>query len=353
MVGKLHELAHRVFSQVFERKLLTMGIDEGELETIGGARMSVRRKRGKEPDSAYIPTLVRPYDDCWPTLVVEAGVSESVSGLQRDARWWLKNSEGDTNTVLLIFVSRPEMQLYFEIWELVEMPRRYITRGCDGETEGVPMCTQSVEIIGTEITGDEDDEDDEDDDEDDEDDDEDDENYDEDDEDDDEDDEDGEDDEDDESKGDEDDDEHESEEAEGGEEDKSEAGGEDEEDESEEGDEDDDEDEDGENDEGDKDNEGEEGNDDEEDESEEGDKDDEEEENGEDGKGDEEKKQKNKESKRDITIDFRKTFLRTPQKNDGESNIRFTGDDLKAIARRLWGNTRKRGPRSQTVSYLS
>ena len=322
MVGKLHELAHRVFSQVFERKLLTMGIDEGELETIGGARMSVRRKRGKEPDSAYIPTLVRPYDDCWPTLVVEAGVSESVSGLQRDARWWLKNSEGDTNTVLLIFVSRPEMQLYFEIWELVEMPRRYITRGCDGETEGVPMCTQSVEIIGTEITGDEDDED-------------------------------GEDDEDDESKGDEDDDEHESEEAEGGEEDKSEAGGEDEEDESEEGDEDDDEDEDGENDEGDKDNEGEEGNDDEEDESEEGDKDDEEEENGEDGKGDEEKKQKNKESKRDITIDFRKTFLRTPQKNDGESNIRFTGDDLKAIARRLWGNTRKRGPRSQTVSYLS
>ena len=49
------------------------------------------RTVSKEGDSCYCPLGTRPNADDWPTLVIEAGVSESLTKLREDAKWWLTN----------------------------------------------------------------------------------------------------------------------------------------------------------------------------------------------------------------------------------------------------------------------
>src|SRR5438045_8118829 len=45
-------------------------------------------------DAVYKPTILKNKDD-WPTLVLEAGLSESLPRLRIDAGWWLTNSGGE------------------------------------------------------------------------------------------------------------------------------------------------------------------------------------------------------------------------------------------------------------------
>ncbi|KAJ5887701.1 hypothetical protein N7495_007742 [Penicillium taxi] len=62
----------------------------------------------KEPDWSIRPdeNLLPPgRDSLWPELVLETGVSESLSELMKDARFWLSNSIGDMKMVLVISVN--------------------------------------------------------------------------------------------------------------------------------------------------------------------------------------------------------------------------------------------------------
>lgn len=47
-------------------------------------------------------------------LVVEAGVSESMPRLRCDASWWISNSNGEVQMVLIIEVSRNPKKVEIE-----------------------------------------------------------------------------------------------------------------------------------------------------------------------------------------------------------------------------------------------
>ncbi|KGO49249.1 hypothetical protein PEX2_031590 [Penicillium expansum] len=78
-----------------------------------------KRVRGvsssKEADESWVPTQHVPGRDAkWPTVVVEVGVSESYRKLKADAEWWLTNSKGDVNLVIIVSINRTTPNIKFE-----------------------------------------------------------------------------------------------------------------------------------------------------------------------------------------------------------------------------------------------
>ncbi|KAJ5826681.1 hypothetical protein N7447_003444 [Penicillium robsamsonii] len=57
---------------------------------------------------------VRGRDAKWPTVVVEVRVSESYRKLKADAEWWLTNSKGDVNLVIIVSINRTTPSIKFE-----------------------------------------------------------------------------------------------------------------------------------------------------------------------------------------------------------------------------------------------
>jgi hypothetical protein len=72
---------------------------------------------GGESDSAGGPLPARDGRGAWPTLVIEAGDSESLTRLRQDMTWWFEASNHQVKIVLLAKFNhhRPEIQL--EKWE--------------------------------------------------------------------------------------------------------------------------------------------------------------------------------------------------------------------------------------------
>jgi hypothetical protein len=56
----------------------------------------------------------------WPTLVIEASVSESLPRprMMNDANWWLSNFSGEVKLVLLIEVDKDNETLRLGTWEM-------------------------------------------------------------------------------------------------------------------------------------------------------------------------------------------------------------------------------------------
>ncbi|KAF9893089.1 hypothetical protein FE257_012500 [Aspergillus nanangensis] len=78
-------------------------------------------QRAKQPDQCLWPTGRQPLagnPQGWPTLVIETGVSESLSHLQEDARWWFENSMGETRIVLVISINRTRRSIIIQKWQL-------------------------------------------------------------------------------------------------------------------------------------------------------------------------------------------------------------------------------------------
>src|SRR5262249_33369750 len=111
-----HEAAHLKFSSKVVAKLLQMGIDD-EIYPLGGTKFPGRRS-SREGDSSFKPLSFRPNEADWPTIVFEAGLSESLRRLRVDAKWWLTQSEGDVKTVIIISVKPAQSLLHIEKWEL-------------------------------------------------------------------------------------------------------------------------------------------------------------------------------------------------------------------------------------------
>lgn len=55
--------------------------------------------------------------DAWPTLVIEAGVSESLVGLRKDMEWWFSTSGHQVQIVLLAYFDRHRSAIELEKWE--------------------------------------------------------------------------------------------------------------------------------------------------------------------------------------------------------------------------------------------
>jgi hypothetical protein len=117
-----HEAAHGNFGLKLTVRAVMMGL-ENEFFYLGATTFKVRRA-SKEGDSAFKPLSMRPREADWPTIVIEAGWSESLSKLRLDAGFWLEDSGGEVKIVLLLSVGRRARTMIIEKWETT----RSITR---------------------------------------------------------------------------------------------------------------------------------------------------------------------------------------------------------------------------------
>jgi hypothetical protein len=116
--SKVHEMAHLSLGRSITRQVDRMGLPESDFYPLGATRFRQNRS-SKEGDSTFINKTIRPGLLDWPALVIEAGYSESVLQLRRDARWWIENSNGQVRIVVLIKVNPGQKTLVIEKW----MPR--------------------------------------------------------------------------------------------------------------------------------------------------------------------------------------------------------------------------------------
>ena len=123
-LGLAHEAAAAMFFRMFDRRLVSLRVDN-TLWPVRATRYKASGGRSKEADEAYRPsTRVLPTD--WPSVVVEVGVSESLSQLHTDAHFWLTQSGGQTRIVILLTVKKATRVMTIERWE--DMPRTQQTR---------------------------------------------------------------------------------------------------------------------------------------------------------------------------------------------------------------------------------
>jgi hypothetical protein len=128
--------------------LTAMGIPWQNGEWVGITTYKPTATKGKEPDDAFVPpsrcaTLA---NLGWPTLVIETGVSESLTQLRADAAKWFKDSSGDVRIVLVIAIKNDRVDI--EKWQLapvgapVPLTRPYITSLCSQRSNMPPLVPQ-------------------------------------------------------------------------------------------------------------------------------------------------------------------------------------------------------------------
>jgi hypothetical protein len=92
-----------------------MGLPEDCLYPVGATRYK-RPGSSKEGDTAYCPLPARELETDWPTIVLESGASETLTRLRHDAQWWIVNSGGDVNIVIIISIKPAQKTVLVEKW---------------------------------------------------------------------------------------------------------------------------------------------------------------------------------------------------------------------------------------------
>lgn len=151
--------------------LATVGLDWADAEWAGTTTYRPTVGKGKQPDNAFVPPLrcATPLSSMgWPTLVIETGVSESLSQLRADAAKWLADSNGNVRIVLVIAIKDNRVDI--EKWQLapvgapVPLTRAYIASLCRQPSNVPPLipqvpasqqpyCAQEIIITPQGITG--------------------------------------------------------------------------------------------------------------------------------------------------------------------------------------------------------
>ncbi len=95
-----HEVLHLQISEYVVGEFYSMGL-RGQWQNTGSARYVRGGDRG-EGDTTAGPLMARGRRSDWPTLVVQAGKSQSWAGLRTKMRWWFRASEGLVSYILVI-----------------------------------------------------------------------------------------------------------------------------------------------------------------------------------------------------------------------------------------------------------
>lgn len=124
-VSRTHEIAARVFDRLLFDCLKPMDLDHS-LQSFGSATCEAENGSVKQPDCQFLPArLPQARTKKWPSVVVEAGFSESSSSkLMSDARFWLFESHGDVKMVITIKIDLSSPNIVLESWELVNVKDR-------------------------------------------------------------------------------------------------------------------------------------------------------------------------------------------------------------------------------------
>ena len=161
MPGVPHELAAEVFSRMFDRRLVSLGVGD-TLDPVGSARFGAPGGRSKEPDKAFRPST-RVLETDWPSFVIEVGVSESLSQLGTDAHFWLNQSGGKTRIVILLAVKKATRVMKIERWEHTPRTRptrrpsppysptkmQALTLQANGQLSGSPLLIPASKVYDT------------------------------------------------------------------------------------------------------------------------------------------------------------------------------------------------------------
>ena len=120
-----------------------MGL-QGQFIYLGATKFQVRRA-SKEEDTAYKPLSMQPREADWPTIVIEAGWSESLRKLRPNAGFWLEDSGGNVKIALLISIGRRRgaRTMIIEKWENRLVPdNRPATRSITRAAGNAQIATQ-------------------------------------------------------------------------------------------------------------------------------------------------------------------------------------------------------------------
>ncbi|KAI0894028.1 hypothetical protein F4806DRAFT_503782 [Annulohypoxylon nitens] len=112
-----HEMLHCILYEKFRDKVPAR---ESTWRTKAATTFTANQDRG-EGDSTGGPIPERRGRDEWPTLVIEAGVSESLAQLRSDMQWWFAASNHDVKIVLLAKLDNDQRMITLEKW-VVEEP---------------------------------------------------------------------------------------------------------------------------------------------------------------------------------------------------------------------------------------
>jgi hypothetical protein len=107
-----------ITQKLFEMDLGTRNQQWGKnIEHIGTGNY-----KGKQPDQCFHPPARFPIAGSrshpWPTMVIESGITASLSKLQEDAKWWFHHSSGEVRIVLIVCVSLSTEKVRIEKWQL-------------------------------------------------------------------------------------------------------------------------------------------------------------------------------------------------------------------------------------------
>ncbi|KAK0714899.1 hypothetical protein B0H67DRAFT_513627 [Lasiosphaeris hirsuta] len=99
----LHERLHKSLNYQMITKIHGMGLAKSWID-VGSPTLSAQGyagRRGKEGDSSGGPKPERASKGAWPTLVIEAGVSQTLAQLQIGIRRWFSMSNHEVKIILL------------------------------------------------------------------------------------------------------------------------------------------------------------------------------------------------------------------------------------------------------------
>jgi hypothetical protein len=147
-----HEGLHRGLDDFFRDEAVLMGLKH-EFMSIGSSTFQDKDANGNiislgEGDSSRKPQSMRRDKHHYPTLVIEAGWSQTIEKLQQKAEWWFAKSGGDVKIVLLVKSTPRLNHIRIEKWKLAPPVSRQgaATTRAAVAAPMTPQCIHVVEI---------------------------------------------------------------------------------------------------------------------------------------------------------------------------------------------------------------
>ena len=144
-----YHIVSNEFINLFSDRAAGIGLRSALVNLGGGTIQGIRSL--KEANGAFKPWMIRPRQAEWPTLVIECGIHISLKRLRAECRWWLENSMGEVQIVLLLSISEVERKIHLEQWE-ISVSSSQLSQA-DPHSPATPIKTHELDIIGPIYTG--------------------------------------------------------------------------------------------------------------------------------------------------------------------------------------------------------
>lgn len=144
----IHEGLHRLLDHRIAFQIYRMGL-ESTLQPMGSVTLRAMghpNGDGGEGDSTSGPFPERAGATAWPTLVIEAGHSETLGELRKDMRWWFAASGHQVKIVLLAKFHAEQKDIILETWTEEEAQSRQGATRTRRAASLTPVCRQTIAI---------------------------------------------------------------------------------------------------------------------------------------------------------------------------------------------------------------